>query len=308
MKKKDYDMDEKTAKKVVDLIFQTPSKGIVIEFQGGEPVLNFDIIKFITRYAKEKNKEAKKKLSFSLVSNLTQMSDEKLDFIIKEKIGLCTSLDGPRELHNKNRQGYDEVVRWIRKIKKRFKEEKIKHTKINALVTITKDSLQFPKQIIDEYLDLGIEGIHLRSLNNLGNAQLKLDRLSYSSDEFLDFWKKSMDYIIDINKKGKKFMERKTLIILKKLFDRSDPNYMDLRSPCGAAIGQIVYNYNGRIYTCDEGRMVEEDLFCLGTVDDDYKDLTTGPVACSMIAASINDIQFCDKCAYKTFCGIDQYL
>ena len=46
---KNLDLDRKTAKKTVDFIFQSPSSSINIEFQGGEPLLNFDIIKYITK-------------------------------------------------------------------------------------------------------------------------------------------------------------------------------------------------------------------------------------------------------------------
>ena len=49
---KDYDLDEKTAKQTVDFIFQTPTKSFNIEFQGGEPLLNFKIIQFIVEYVK----------------------------------------------------------------------------------------------------------------------------------------------------------------------------------------------------------------------------------------------------------------
>ena len=51
--KKEFDMNKETAKKTVDFIFQTPSKGITIEFQGGEPLLNWDVVKFIIEYSKE---------------------------------------------------------------------------------------------------------------------------------------------------------------------------------------------------------------------------------------------------------------
>ena len=57
-----YDMDEETARKTVDFIFQTPSKQVKIEFQGGEPLLNFDIVKYVIGYAEKLNKEKKKDL------------------------------------------------------------------------------------------------------------------------------------------------------------------------------------------------------------------------------------------------------
>ena len=51
----DMDMTPETAQAVVDLIFQSPSPTLMIEFQGGEPLLNWPVVKFITRYARKKN-------------------------------------------------------------------------------------------------------------------------------------------------------------------------------------------------------------------------------------------------------------
>jgi len=296
-----YDMDEQTAKKTVDMIFQSPSDKIMIEFQGGEPLLNFKIIKTITKYAKEVNKKAKKDLLLSIVTNLTQMDNEKLKYLMDNNIGICTSLDGPKKLHNKNRQGYDQVIKWMNIIKKEYKLRKITNTRLNALVTITKDSLDYSKEIIDEYRKQGLNTIHLRSLNNLGNAKM-IPQMSYSAEDFIKFWTESMDYILKINKK-EFFLERKTLIILKKILGEYDPGFTDLRSPCGAVIGQMVYNYDGSVFTCDEGRMVE-DLFKIGTIDEKYSDITTNETACSILAASVNDTQYCSKCAYKPYCGL----
>ena len=83
IKARDLDMDISTARKVVDIIFESPSKCITIEFQGGEPLANWETVKFIIEYAKKKNKSAGKDLSLSLVSNLTYMSQERLDFLMK---------------------------------------------------------------------------------------------------------------------------------------------------------------------------------------------------------------------------------
>ena len=57
MKRKDLDMNEKTAKVVVDTIFKSPNKNIAIEFQGGEPLANFPIVQFVVDYAQKKNKK-----------------------------------------------------------------------------------------------------------------------------------------------------------------------------------------------------------------------------------------------------------
>ena len=58
------DMTVATARQVVDVIFQSPSPVLMIEFQGGEPLLNWPVVKFIVQYAKEKNKLHKRALHF----------------------------------------------------------------------------------------------------------------------------------------------------------------------------------------------------------------------------------------------------
>ena len=79
--------------------------------------------------------------------------------------------------------------------------------------------------------------------------------------------------------------------------------YLDLQSPCGAAIGQLAYDHEGNIFTCDEGKLFEE--FKLGNVkNDNYKDIISSPRACAIIAASTNDTTMCDVCTWKPYCGL----
>jgi len=64
-----------------------------------------------------------------------------------------------------------------------------------------------------------------------------METLAYESDEWIEFYKKSLDYIIEINKQGKQFREQITGIYLQKIFNSFDPAFMDIRSPSGIAIG-----------------------------------------------------------------------
>jgi len=307
---KDFDMDKKTAKKVIDFIFQSPSEAITIEFQGGEPLLNFPIVKFIIEYARKLNKKYKKSLLFTIVTNLSLMDNKKFEYFIKNNIVICTSLDGHELLNDRNRvfasgEGtYNILTKWINKIQKRYKKRKVRYL-LGALITITRDSLNFPKEIVNSYVNFGLRTIHLRFLNNLGDARPLWNKISYSAEEFIDFWKKAVDYIIKLNKKGILINERTANIMLRKILTGKDPNFVDLRTPCGAAIGQLAYNYNGDIYTCDEGRMISEDLFVLGNVkNNSYKEILTSEQTCGIIAASVNDVFICDNCVYKPYCGL----
>ena len=312
-----YDMTLDTAKKTVDLIFTTPAPTLTIEFQGGEPLVNWPAVKFVVEYTRKKEKETGKKAFLALVSNLSLMDEEKFKFFTDNVVGLCTSLDGPEELHNLNRpypgnNSYKETVKWIDRIKEWEKEksaEGIDVYMLSALLTVSRRSLNYYKEIIDEYLKHGFNGIHLRSLSNLGYSATAKDRIGYTTEEFLDFWRKSMDYIIEINKTGKYFVERGSAIILKKVIKAMDPGFVDLKSPCGAAIDQVLYNYDGKIFTCDEGRMCEGDTFQIGKVSGTdgakkYTDIIEGEKVKTMIVSSTLDNTNCDHCVYKPYCGI----
>ena len=70
-------------------------------------------------YARQKNALANKSLSFALVTNLSLMDDEKLDYLLDRKIQLCTSLDGPADLHDKiriykNGQSHATATSWMK--------------------------------------------------------------------------------------------------------------------------------------------------------------------------------------------------
>jgi radical SAM protein with 4Fe4S-binding SPASM domain len=94
--------------------------------------------------------------------------------------------------------------------------------------------------------------------------------------------------------------------MLTKILTDRDPGFTDLASPCGAVIGQVLYNYNGDLYTCDEGRMLEDDNnFKLGNVSDtSYEEMVTCDTCKTMISASTLENQSCDLCAYKPYCGV----
>jgi len=288
-----YDMDEKTAKKIVDFIFQSPSKDIMIEFQGGEPLLNFDIVKYIVEYANEKNFIEEKNLSFDIVTNLVDMTDDKLDFLVENKVGICTSLDGPEIVQNKNRANYKKTVKWVKKLKK--------DNHVQAMLLVTKHSLPFHKEIVDEYLKLGLPKIWIKPVNKLGYALDNWSKIGITAEEFLDFYKKALDYIVKKNKEII-FPENHTTIFLRKILTKKCVNYTDMESPCGAAIAQLAYSYDGSIYTCDEGRLY--DIFKLGTIEQKYPEIVTSSSACSVVRASINDNPVCELCAYKPMCGL----
>lgn len=311
---KGTDMTETTVIKVVDRIFESTNHNIVIEFQGGEPLLNFKTLAIAVKYARQKNKLAKKKLILAVVSNLSFMDREKLDFFVQNNVAICTSLDGPGRLHQKQRLSsrgsatdYKNTIYWIKYIRKRTVKKN--SFLINALATITKNSLRFHKEIIDTYTDLGLQGIHLRPVNPFGVQKSDWKKITFKPAEFLDFYTRSLDYIIHLNRLGNRFFERTAVIFLKKILSDTDPNFLDLRSPCGAGTGQLAYNFNGDVYACDEARMLGRlgnDLFMLGNVFNQSLDSYLAHDVTKTIATAscLDNIPGCSHCVYKPYCGV----
>ena len=157
MSAKEFDMTEETARKVVDTIFYSNNPSLTIEFQGGESLVNYPIVQFIVEYATTRAQHLKKQVSFSLVSNLTLMTDEKLDWLMERGVDICSSLDGDEWNHNNNRTGYDgnsfeKVAYWIQRINK--KRELQNMGKMGVLLTVTKENIKNYKEILDTYVDL----------------------------------------------------------------------------------------------------------------------------------------------------------
>ncbi|MCX5796726.1 MAG: 4Fe-4S cluster-binding domain-containing protein [Elusimicrobia bacterium] len=180
---RETDMDRKTAEKVVDRIFESTSQAITIEFQGGEPLVNWPVVKFIVEYARKKNRKAGKNLWINLVSNLSLMDDAKFKFLFDNQVNFCTSLDGPADLHDKNRvfaggSSHAQAVRWFKKI---YQKTLRKMFRIEALLTVTKFSLGRHKDIVDQYVGLGCRGVFLRNLSPLGMAREVWDQIGYTA-------------------------------------------------------------------------------------------------------------------------------
>lgn len=311
-----FDMTEDTARKVVDTIFFTNSPSLTIEFQWGESLVNYPIVQFITEYATTRAQHLGKKLTFSLVTNLTLMTEEKLTWLLDHGVDICTSLDGDMLTHNSNRAWYDgnsfeTVTYWM----KRVSEEKQKRNmwKIGALLTVTKETLPKYKEIIDTYISLGLEGIFLRWLNPYGFAAAEMDTLAYESEEWIEFYKKSLDYIIELNKAGTFFRESITSVYLMKMFNSVDPAFMDIRSPSGIAIGGVAYNYDGKIYASDESRMLGRmwiDDFLMTEVqesgEETYRAMMNSDITKIAVQASTLDgLPWYNDHVYKPYLWVD---
>lgn len=298
-------MTEETGIRAAEIALKSPGRYLSFEFQGGEPLLNFSVIKHIIEYTE--SHRGNKNIEFTIVSNLTLLSDEILNFLLKHHVSICTSLDGPDFIQRHNRKSYGEYDSYARAVSGIRKIRQLGSAP-GAIETTTRYSLRYPKEIVAEYVSLGFHSIFIRPLTPLGFALADWNQIGYTADEFLSFYKKCLSYVLALNKKGVRLKEQHAYIFLKKIFNHDGQNYMELRSPCGAGLGQIAYYYDGSIYTCDEARMAAElgnKAFKLGDVyHNTYADLIQNPVCKTVASAStLETIPGCVDCIYQPYCG-----
>ncbi len=309
------DMSKETAEKAVDLILQTPSQYVTIEFQGGEPLVNFPVVKHLIEYAKEKNREVGKYLEFTMVSNLALMDEEKLSFLLDHKVQICTSIDGPEHLHDKQRKlvgssAFKAAVHWIKRINEAYGQRGLDTSlyHVEALLTTTRDALPRGREIVDTYASLGCKALFLRPIDPFGFMEKTAQRVEYPREEYLRFYRDTTDYIIAKNLEGVQILERYAAIFLAKILTGEDPNFLDIRSPSGAGVGGLAYNYDGLVFAGDEARMLHEtgdDAFLLGRLGElTWNQLVSHPTVRALVLASNLDARpDCVNCAYNPYCG-----
>jgi len=253
-------MPRKTAFKTIDLLVtQSPKKECGITFFGGEPLLNFQLIKETVAYAKQRAKERGKRFRFRITTNGTLMDDSVTDFLVKEEFGLLISHDGPKNVHDHARVfpggggTFDEVGQTIRRLKRRKKRFSVRATLTRHCVSL--------KRITDFFSGSGIAQVHIHPVSPSRSGEavtgLELDGRDYA--RLLRQYDRVAQNVIQCYRE-------KTPVVF-------DPfrKYLDLlklnarRSvPCGVCRGMSAVGSDGNIYPCH--RFAGMESFIIGTI------------------------------------------
>jgi uncharacterized protein len=177
-------------------------------------------------------------------------------------------------------------------------------------MTTTEGSLGRVTEIVDEYLRLGLDGVFLRPLSPYGFAVKTKQFQRYDAKRWLDFYERGLRYILSINRAGRHFPEFYSALILRRMLTDRPIGYVDLRSPAGIGLGALVYNYDGRVFASDEGRMLAEmgdNTFELGHVDTaSYRSLILSDKLVDLVASSLTQCApECSDCVFEPHCGAD---
>ncbi|NTV30155.1 MAG: hypothetical protein HGA80_08765, partial [Candidatus Omnitrophica bacterium] len=271
-------------------LFDVKSQRLSLEFQGGEPLVNWSIVRFLVEGARKSNTVGKD-LHISLVSNLLLLDDEKMKVLADNDVRVCTSMDGPARIHDAYRKDlagrgtYKEVTEKARRFRKQYGR------KVSFLPTITRRTLPYSRELVDEYVRWEQPEICLRPVNNVGSACCAWGELGYTPEEFCEFYARSMDYILELNARGVKIAERTARVILSKVLLNQDPGYVDMMNPCGAGRAVMAYMPDGACYPCDEARMLNEEMFRLGNiVQEGYEDMLKKDNLLQLLQASCTNL------------------
>ena len=178
---------------------------------------------------------------------------------------------------------------------------------VSALMTTTRDSLVCPEDIVDTYVELGLNEVFIRPLSHYGFARRNGQVLAYSHNEFQAFYERTFERVLYWNRHGVPIREVGATIALNKILSSFDAGYVDLQNPSGAGLAVLLYNYDGFIYPSDEARMLAasgDPSLRLGRIGDPLTNLLGSEVQRRLIAASMNNPS-CSECAYNTYCGPD---
>lgn len=306
----EFDMGSDIAVAAIDRVFESPSDSLKIEFQGGEPLLNFELIEFVVRQATSRAHSEGRRVDFVIASNLALLDDRIIEFAREFNVYFSTSLDGPQDLHNKARprpggDSYERAVAGIARIQRELGRDRV-----SALMTTGTESLKQGKSIIDLYVSLGLREIFLRQMSPFGFAARRGRYRRSGGTKWIYFYLGGLDYIIELNRSGNQLAELTAASYLRKMLRNDIGGYVDLMSPTGAGLATLVYNYDGDVYMSDEGRMLREmgdKSFCLGDVRaKSFSQLLSHPTLQRAVSDSFTwSSTSCHRCAFEPFCGAD---
>lgn len=253
-------MSLETAKKAIDFLIENSGDRKVLEtdFFGGEPLMNFDVVKETVYYAKEQAAKRGKRFLFTLTTNGLLLKDDIADFLNKEFENVVLSLDGRREVHDAvrktaNGKGSFDLV--IENLKNFVKIRGDKHYYVRG--TFTAKNLDFSKDVLF-LADNGFESISMEPVvTDIPDLAITKKDLARVCDEYDVLCDKYLEY----EAKGKGFNFFHFNVDLE-----GGPCLSKRVSACGAGNEYFSVVPNGDIYPCHQ--FAGDKDFRMGSVFD----------------------------------------
>lgn len=240
-------MSLEVAKSAIDFLIENSGKrhNLEVDFFGGEPLMNFDVVKDTVKYARSLEKKYNKNFRFTITTNGLLLSNDKIDFINKEMSNVVLSLDGRKEINDRlrvtsNGSGTYDII--VPKYQKLVKERKDKDYYVRG--TFTRNNLDFANDVI-KIADLGFDQISIEPVvldENLEYAIKKEDLPRV----FKEYEKLALE-MIKRKKAGKCFNFFHFMIDLEQ-----GPCAIKRLRGCSCGNEYIAVTPNGDIYPCHQ--------------------------------------------------------
>jgi uncharacterized protein len=240
------DISEETARRAIDWLLSDETSGLSeelrVDFWGGEPLMRLDLIKQLIPYARAQARKLGKQISFNMTTNGVLLNASTLDYLLDQEIGFMISLDGLKEIQNKNRplvggQGsYDIIAKNLQHIFAKVSDAKVR-------MTITADDAHRYHENV----------IHLHELGFARIASSPAFETDWD-EERMEAYRQSIFKLADWYME--QFRQPKARIPAIKLFEdqilrmASGDFHQEKRHLCGAGRRYVTVDIDGAIHPC----------------------------------------------------------
>ena len=253
-------MSFEVGKKALDFLIANSGNRINLEvdFFGGEPLMNWNVVKQLVEYGRSQEKEHNKKFRFTLTTNGVLLNDEIMEFCNKEMSNVVLSLDGRPEVNDRmrpfrNGKGSYELI--VPKFQKFAKSRGEKDYFVRG--TFTRNNLDFGNDVL-HYADLGFE-------------KLSMEPVVAAPEEPYSIREEDLPQIMDeYDRLAKEFVKRQKegrgFKFFHFMLDLSQgPCVAKRLSGCGSGTEYLAVTPWGDLYPCHQ--FVGNEEFLLGNVD-----------------------------------------
>ena len=286
-------MSYEVGKKALDFLIANSGnrRNLEVDFFGGEPLMNWDVVKQLVEYGRSREEECNKKFRFTLTTNGVLLNDEIMEFCNKEMSNVVLSLDGRKEVNDqmrpfRNGKGSYELI--VPKFIK-FAESRNQN---NYYVrgTFTRDNLDFSKDVL-HFADLGFKQMSVEPVVGLPEEPyaIREEDLPKIMEEYD---KLAVEYV-KRKKEGRGFNFFHFMLDLEQ-----GPCVAKRLTGCGSGTEYLAVTPWGDLYPCHQ--FVGEEGFLLGNVDEGIKktDLVNEFKLCNVYAKDK-----CSDCFAKFYCS-----
>lgn len=286
-------MSSDVGKKALEFLVENSGnrRNLEVDFFGGEPLMNFNLVKELVHYGRELEKNNEKHFRFTITTNGVLLDEEIIDFINEHMDNVVLSLDGRKEINDKMRRtisgdgSYDIILPKFKKLvdKRGDKEYYIRGTFTSYNTDFSKDALHFYEK--------GFKKISIEPVVTSPDMDYAL-REEHIEPVLQEYEKFSKDYM-DIKKKDKDFLFFHFMIDLDQ-----GPCLIKRAVGCGAGSEYMAVTPQGDLYACHQ--FVDDDDFKIGDV---FKGVTNTNIREKFKKANVYNKEECSKCWARFYCS-----